>query len=219
MLVIDADITAGHKVLEYPADHFARSADALGDILLGEFFRYHQPAVLLAREFEQQARDAAVNIEQRERPDIVGQRAYALHEPVDELQREIGIAGHQRLEIRFGDDHEAAGFERCDRGRARAFVDDQLAEILARTEHVDDHFPSFGIAQKDFHASGQNDEDGVRLVAFVHDDDVLLICLLGRVGGQRAQIIVIERVGCRLGAKSVLGSRGHAAFASRSILP
>ena len=53
VLVLDADVTAGHKVFEYPADHFTRGADALGDVLLSEFPRHDQAAFVLGRKLEE----------------------------------------------------------------------------------------------------------------------------------------------------------------------
>src|ERR1700730_5704378 len=37
--ILDAEIAAGDQVLEQAADHVARSADTLGDVLLGEPLR------------------------------------------------------------------------------------------------------------------------------------------------------------------------------------
>ena len=129
-----------------------------------------------------------------------------------------GLPVTSALKSCFGDDHEAAGFECLDGGRARAFVNDQLAEIFARAEHVDHHFAPVGIAQKNFYAAGQDDEYGVRPVAFVHDHGVFMIGLLGRVRGKRAQFVVIECVSGGFKAGRFGGRRAHAAFTFWPIL-
>src|ERR1700674_764260 len=60
--ILDAEITACDQVLEQAADHVARSADTLGDVLLGEFLGNDQRPIALDGQRHDQPDQPAVDV-------------------------------------------------------------------------------------------------------------------------------------------------------------
>ena len=85
------DIAAHLQVLHHPADHLARSADHLGDVLLRQPLGDDFLAIHGLGHVEQQARDAAIDVQEREAADLAVGLAQAPHQAAHD--------GHGHLEV------------------------------------------------------------------------------------------------------------------------
>src|SRR5436190_15815557 len=75
--VVLSDVAAGTEVLEDPADHLARCADAIGDALLRQPLA-HAPPPVRARvgEIGEEADDTGVDVRERQALDALGRLSH-----------------------------------------------------------------------------------------------------------------------------------------------
>jgi hypothetical protein len=128
-------------------------------------------AVHALRHVDQQPRDAAVDVEQREAADLAVGVAQPPHEPAHHRHRHVEMLGEELLEILLRERDQLARLDRHHRRRARAVVDQaHLAEEFPRAEHREDHFLAFGVAHHHLQAPGDDEVERVGRVAFDDHD-------------------------------------------------
>src|SRR6476661_7381824 len=86
------DVAAGAQVLEDPADHLARCADAIGNALLRQPLA-HATLPVRARigEVGEEPHDACVDVLERQALDALGRLPHRADELSDQMKREIRV--------------------------------------------------------------------------------------------------------------------------------
>src|SRR6476620_9118129 len=85
--VVLGDVAARAEVLEDPADHLARCADAIGDALLGQPLAHATLAVRAqVGEVGEKADDARINVLERQALDALGRLSHRADELSDQVR-------------------------------------------------------------------------------------------------------------------------------------
>jgi hypothetical protein len=106
------DVTAQLQILHHAADHLARGADHLRDVLLGQPLGHHLLAIDVFGHVEQQAGDAAVDVEQRQAADLAVGLAQAPYQAAHHGHRHLEILGEALVEVPLRDRKQLAGLDR-----------------------------------------------------------------------------------------------------------
>src|SRR3569623_836378 len=174
VFLFHVDVAAGGKILEDARYHFARSADAVGDVLLSELVLDHQAVALRRRHAEQGLGDAAVDVEQREALHFVGERAHAVSEIFDETDGDDGIVREEIAEYVLRQYAETAALQRHHRSRTRGIVEKrEFAEIFAGPLMIDYDFLALLVGEVDLHSAVLNKIKRIAAIALVDDHRVL----------------------------------------------
>ena len=146
---------------------------------------------------EQRAGDPAVDVEQGERLDLPVGAAQALHQAAHDRVRQARVLGQAARELGAAEDQHVGLDLGADRRRVRLVVDQaHLADVVARLQDREDDLAAARIGGQYPGATGQQDEERVRLLAMLdHDlaapeaplDDAVGDALRLLVGQQREQ--------------------------------
>ena len=108
---------------------------------------------LFHRHVEQQARDAPVDVEQRQVLHAVGGEARAVDDLRDHVEREIGVAADRLADrARAPTTEKVVGSSVITEAERGLAVERHLAHVFAGTLRVEDHLVALGVREEDLHA-------------------------------------------------------------------
>ena len=162
---------APFEVLHHPADHLARRADDLGQVLARDLVADDLELAVHLGHVEQRAGDPAVDVEQRERFDLPVGGAQAVHQAAHDRVREARVLGQAARELGAAEDQHVGLHLGADRRRVRLVVDQaHLADVVARLQHREDDLAAARVGRQHAGAAGQQDVERIRLLAVLDDD-------------------------------------------------
>src|SRR5882672_490397 len=192
LLGVDRNVAARGEILDDAVHHLARAADTRGDIVLGQALGHYARAPLLDRVLVDELGEAAVDVLQGQVEDLLGEAAHLADQHADQVARERRVAIEQSLDVAARDHEKAARLESHDRSGTLASVENQLAEVVAYADGAEHHLPAVLLAHERLHAPGEQDVEGVGLVAFADDHRILGKRAHGAVRREYAQSALIE---------------------------
>src|SRR5258706_232288 len=192
LLGVDRNVAAGGEVLDDAVHHLARAADSRGDIVLGQALGHYARALLLDRVLVDEFGEATVDVLQGQVEDLVGEAAHLPDQHADQVARERRVAIDQSLDVAARDHEKPARLESHDRSGARTSVEHQLAEVVAYADGAEHHLPAVLLAHERLDAPGEQDIEGVGLVALADDHRILGKRAHGAAGRERPQFALVE---------------------------
>ena len=185
------DVALGFQTLHDARDHLAGGTDHLGNLLTRQTAADHALLADLLGHVQQHAGDTAIDIQQRQRLDLLVGLAQAAHQAGHDAQGHLGAGEHHRLEALLVDGHEVTGVDGDDAGRARRVVDQaHFAEALARADDGQDDFLALGIGTLHLGTARQQDVEGLRRLAFGDDDPAPGEVAADTAGGQTLDLLL-----------------------------
>src|SRR5438876_6429113 len=146
--LFDGKIAAGDQVFHQFADHVARRADAIGDVLSRQLLGNDlMAAVGDFGERVQQPYETTIDIGEREALQVAGRHANTMDQPLDQVQREIGVRKDELTKMRAIDDGAGRWLDRDHRRGAARAIERHFADVLAGTVEIDDELASRFVAR------------------------------------------------------------------------
>src|SRR5688572_26707469 len=189
---LDVDPALILEVAHRAGNRLAARADHVRDRLVRERL-LDLVAVVVRREVEEQAGNAARDVEQRQAVDLAVSATQAARQLLHEHPCDGGVRLDATAEVVATEYQHVRIFHRDDVSRPRLLVDQrQLTEVLARAEDSENHLATVLTDEHDLHATITDDEQGISWVVLEQNDAALRIALLAGQLREALQFHILE---------------------------